>query len=542
MRRFFVCFIVGAMFFSACAEKPQVEGNEPSREAPTLTPEPPPISLYLPPYLPEDLANGYHSADGLVIFDAPGSYDLSLDVGDEAVVAEWVYVLAAPFPTITDSIRSQDMAAFWSGGQNAGLPFDELLMDGSAKALFERLWGPAPLGKVRVLAKGDLLPAAWENRTTWAIIPFEWLNPQWKVIALDGQSPLDKDFNRGFYPLVVPFSVIGKSDSVAEFLPRFGPGSDQPVFRAANLEPEKLTKVMVTGVTALVGGTAYLMKKNGATYPAFDIGELLRSADILHINNEVSFSPNCSANPFVDRANLILCSDSKNIQLLEAIGTDVVELAGDHFIDLDAEAMLDTIAMYEERGWQYYGGGKNYMDGAQPAYFEHHGNRIAFIGCNAKTPGYARASETSPGAIHCDMALMAEKVKEAIAAGYQPIFTFQHLEYYSYQINPNLVEDFHAAAEAGALIVSGSQAHQPHAFEFYKGAMLHYGLGNLFFDQYDESMEQRQAFIDIHNFYDGKYINTELVTIQFIDWARPRFMTENERETLLKDIFFASGW
>ena len=52
---------------------------------------------------------------------------------------------------------------------------------------------------------------------------------------------------------------------------------------------------MVTGVTALVGGTAFLMEQNGMTYPAIDIGDLLRSADILHISNEVAFSPKCPA-------------------------------------------------------------------------------------------------------------------------------------------------------------------------------------------------------------------------------------------------------
>ena len=146
--------------------------------------------------------------------------------------------------------------------------------------------------------------------------------------------------------------------------------------------------------------------------------------------------------------------------------------------------MLNTIAMYDERGWQYYGGGKNIEDAKSPALFEINGNKIAFLGCNAKPPGYATAKLDYPGALHCDMEEMADELADVIKKGYQPIFTFQHLEYYAYTINPNLVSDFHKAAEAGAVVVSGSQAHQPHAFEFYKGALLHYGLGNLFFDQF----------------------------------------------------------
>jgi len=539
MRKIISIIILITLILSACSEQPELTDPQ-VEDFPVV--EPQAVSIWLPPYLPEKLTASQKSVDGLELYASQGAADLILDVSDESPVAEWVYVLAAPFPTVEDEISSREVISFWSSSQVDDLPFDELLVDGGTKAIFERLWGPASVTNVRVVSKNDLVTAAWEEQTAWAIIPFEMVEPHWKVIALDGQSPLEKSFNQEIYPLVVPFSVVGDPVIAADFQSRFGSMSQAPVFTRSNRDAEKLTTVMVTGVTALVGGTAFLMDRNGITYPSIDIGDLLRGADILHINNEVSFSPSCSSDPFVDRANLILCSRPQYIQLLEAIGTDVVELSGDHFIDQSDEAMLNTIDMYEQRGWQYYGGGRDYQDGTEPVLFKHNGNRIAFIGCNAKTPGYARASATTPGAVHCDMDLMADVVKQVKADGYQPIFTFQHIEYYTYKINPNLVEDFQRAADAGAVIVSGSQAHMPHGFEFYKGSMLHYGLGNLFFDQYNESQEQRKAFIDEHVFYENRYIGTRLVTIQFIDWARPRFMTEDERAELLRNVFFASGW
>jgi len=315
-------------------------------------------------------------------------------------------------------------------------------------------------------------------------------------------------------------------------------------FPLANRHADKLTTVVMTGMTALVRGTAYMMETRGTTYPAIDIGEILRDADILHISNEIPFTENCSS-PFINKSNdtnFVFCSEPEYIQLLEAVGTDVVELTGDFFKDLGPEAMLNTLEMVEDRGWQYYGGGRDYKDGIQPAIFNHNGNKIAFFGCNAKPPGYATASDSSPGAVHCDMELMAEQVKNAVAQGYQPIFTFQHLEYDVYDINPVLQVDFHSAADAGAVIVSGSQARQPQAFEFYKSSFLHYGLGNLFFDQYREGLPHRQAFIDRHVFYDGQHISTELIPIMFIDWARTRLMTEEERTDLLNIVFTASGW
>jgi poly-gamma-glutamate synthesis protein (capsule biosynthesis protein) len=507
-------------------------------------PEPDIISIWLPPYLPEDLVKEFRPPDGLVRYADQGFSDLTLDVSDEALISEWIYALVAPFPTVSDGIASRDLVQFWGGSQPPELPFEELLVDGGTKAIFERLWGPASLSNVRVISKSDLLSAAWDQRTSWAIIPFEMIEPQWKVIALDGQSPLDKSFKSSLYPLRVPFSTVGGQSKVADFQSRFGMSSANPVFPATNRNADQLTTVMVTGVTALVRGTAFMMERNGMTYPAIDIGDLLRSADILHISNEISFTPTCwnpLTRPEFD-TNQIFCSKPEYIQLLEAIGTDVVELTGDHFIDQSDEAMLLTIDMYDQRGWPYYGGGRNFEDGIKPALFEHNGNKIAFLGCNAKPPGYSRASATSPGAVHCDMSLMAEKIREASAQDYQPIFTFQHLEYYSYGINRNVVDEFYQAADAGAVIVSGSQAHMPHAIEFYKSSLIHYGLGNLFFDQYGESMEQRKAFIDVHVFYGNQYISTQLVTIQFIDMARTRFMTDEERTELLENIFFASGW
>jgi len=127
--------------------------------------------------------------------------------------------------------------------------------------------------------------------------------------------------------------------------------------------------------------------------------------------------------------------------------------------------------------------------------------------------------------------------------------TFQYNEYY--QPNPTDYEqrDFRKMAEAGAVVVSGSQAHVPAAMEFFGGSFVHYGLGNLFFDQMSHPMpdgsqidDTRNVFVDRHVFYAGRYIGTELLTYIIEDYARPRLMTELERLEFLKKIFSAGGW
>ena len=181
-------------------------------------------------------------------------------------------------------------------------------------------------------------------------------------------------------------------------------------------------------------------------------------------------------------------------------------------------------------------------DGRKAVLFENNGNRIAFIGCNGKGGSFAQASETNPGAVACDLEWMAQEISRLKQEGYLVIGTFQHHEYYTYVAQPDQQQDFRRVAEAGAAIVSGSQAHQPQGMEFLNGSFIHYGLGNLFFDQYDLCPACRQGFIDRHVFYDGRYISTELLPIQFIDYARSRPMTVEESSGLLQTLFSASGW
>jgi poly-gamma-glutamate synthesis protein (capsule biosynthesis protein) len=276
-------------------------------------------------------------------------------------------------------------------------------------------------------------------------------------------------------------------------------------------------------------------------YPAQDIRDWLLNADITHISNEVPFAVDCP-DPNPNQQSMRFCSKDEYIQLLEDVGTDVVELTGDHFQDWGTEAMFHTLDMYRQRGWPYYGGGANLEEGRKALVLEHNANRIAFIGCNEKGGSFAQASETQPGAAACDMDWMAQEIRRLKAEGYLVIATFQHHEYYTYQAQPDQLRDFQQMAEAGADIVSGSQAHQPQAMEFRNGTFIHYGLGNLFFDQYGLCDACSLGLIDRHVIYNGRYISTELLPIEFVDYARSVPMTTEEANALFQSLFTASGW
>jgi len=311
-----------------------------------------------------------------------------------------------------------------------------------------------------------------------------------------------------------------------------------------NRDPNKLTTVLLTGVTALVRATARTMDVKGITYPGGDLRETFREADILHINNEVPFYGGCP-DPDPAQEGLTFCSATRYIDLLTDIGTDVVELSGDHFADYKKIAMTETMAIYKTAGIRTYGGGMNVYEGHAPLLLEHNGNKILFIGCNIKDV-YATATATNPGAVPCDFDYMTAQIQQYRAEGYQPIATFQYHEYPSPEARPEQQQDFRRMADAGALVVSGSQAHVPQVMEFYKDSFIHYGLGNLFFDQMGDVNKgvavTRYEFLDRHVFYDGRYLGLELLTALLEDYARPRPMTPAERLKILNEYFGLSGW
>lgn len=504
--------------------------------SPTLAPTPVP-KVWLADYLPETLAQSFVLPPGFETTTQRESAQVRLEIGQEGAVATWIYALAAPFPTIRDDIALADLQAIWQGTPSAGLEEISFVLEADTQALFTALWGKPGAGVVEVLSKGQLLERAWEKRSAWTILPFEALEPRWKVLSVDGVSPLWKTFDPADYPLAVGFAWFGEPELVTYLNETVW----HDVQSLTNRDPQKLTTVVMTGVTALVRATAFTMHRKGITYPGQDVGPILREADFAHISNEIPFTEDCPpADP--SQAGLVFCSKPEYIGLLDDIGTDIVELTGDHFGDWGPEAMLYTLELYKERGWIVYGGGANRDEARKAQLIEHNGNKLAFIGCNAKGGGYATASETRPGAVACDYEWMHSEIARLKAEGYQVITTFQHFEYYSYEAQPKQIVDFEGMAQAGSAIVSGSQAHQPQEMAFLDGNFIHYGLGNLFFDQYHMGLPTGQGFLDRHVFYDGRYLSTELIGIRFVDFARPRLMTPEERVELLEAVFAASGW
>ncbi len=323
--------------------------------------------------------------------------------------ASWVYALVAPYPTLIDDVSLDDLRQAWKSQPTQTFSGRPLLMSFSTHEAFAALWGASEGAGVQIVSDESLLDTSWSNRPSWAVVPFENLEPRWKVLRIDGFSPLEKSFDPNTYPLTIWFGITG-NDSALNRLEQMTGGLNT-LFPATNRDPNKLTVLVMTGTTALVRAIAAKMDVLGVTYPARDIRDWLYSADLLHISNEVSFNEACPpGNPNAE--SLMFCSRPEYIGLLDFIGTDIVELSGNHNNDWGREAFTYSLDLYQQRGWLVYAGGANLEEARKPRTIEHNGNRFAFIGCNPAGPNTAWATEDEPGVASCDYEWMLKTVRE----------------------------------------------------------------------------------------------------------------------------------
>ncbi len=502
----------------------------------------PPIKVWIDPGLPWKVLQQTVIPASLQLTSSSEEADILLtNTTDMQESSVWVYALVTPFSSLIEMQSLEELQQTWNGTNDNALL---IYVTGETKTVLESVLGSADTNHVVIEDQENLLNAAWEKRDVLAIVPFEELQPKWRVISLNGQSPISNRFDLNQYPLKVTFGWVieegfqsTRANELADItLPAL----------TSNYDPEKLTVLVMTGVTALVRATAVRMEKYGVTYPAEKILDWLVQADITHISNEVSFAENCP-DPKSDPYPLVFCSKPAYSDLLTYVGADVIDMTGNHQLDWGKSALEYTLSLYEKNGMAYYAAGRTEDQAKDAVLIEHHGNKLAFMGCNPVGPEYVWAKGDNPGVANCDYPYIESRIKELKDLGYQVIFTYQYFETYRHSTEAYEERDFHRIADAGAVIVSGSQAHHPMIMEFYKDSFIHYGLGNLFFDQmWVDTVTiphaTRKEFIDRYVFYNGKLISSELLTSYLEDYAQPRPMTEEERLDFLKTIFDAAGW
>ncbi|HOF28368.1 MAG TPA: CapA family protein [Anaerolineaceae bacterium] len=558
--RFIALSLLVSLFLGACQpfantspdpQRAMLPPTATATTAPTQTPAPIPSILWLDPVLPADFLKKVKVPEGVSTTKKQDEANIFLTAGNppkgSALLGEtWLtYALAAPFFTVQDDISLADLRTIARGAQPKGMPttLNAILVRNQDSAVLARVLSLSSSLSARngfsQIADEFFRPGVKPQAGTWAVLPFELLTPQWKVISIGEKSPLDDDFEPESTPLtqrITLSTTIADASLTEEELSALLP--------APNRDHSQLTSLIMSGVTAMARDTAFVMSTEGVLFPGTEIRDFMRAADLTHISNEVSFYEGCPF-PDPDYTGYIFCSDPEYIDLLDDLGADIIELTGNHNNDVRALYKVDsvpfTLDLYREYGMQWYAGGVNITDAKAPLLIEHNGNKLAFIGCNSYGPDMAWATEESSGAAPCEnFGWITEEVTRLRGQGYLPIVTFQYQEDYLVAAQSSAIRDFRPLADAGAVIVNGSQSHVAKAMEFWNNGFIHYGLGNLFFDQ-PEFYITYDGIIQKHFFYQGRHISTQLLTITLQETAKPRPMTPEERQKFLNGLFETSS-
>jgi len=337
---------------------------------------------------------------------------------------------------------------------------------------------------------GDMAASLKESESTIGLVSPQNLDGAMKLLSFEDRYFLDNDGGS----IYIGYGLKGEEDvDFVEGILRRNmliKYEEQEIFTKDNI-----VKINMSGVVAISRGLAKVIDSNGDyNYPAREMGEFLANSDLTHISNEVSFVDGCSV-----YSGLRFCSKPEYIEALVSSGVDIVELTGNHNNDFGSDKNADSIEMYKEEGWDYFGGGLNSEDASKILYKEVKGNTIAFVGYNyfdTMLGSGALASSTRAGANSYSVEKLSSDIKEANEIADIVIVTFQFQECYSYPSSdviypicykPLVVPDqkgtFRRAIDLGADLVVGTQAHQPQTYEAYKDGLIFYGLGNLYFDQ-----------------------------------------------------------
>lgn len=312
-------------------------------------------------------------------------------------------------------------------------------------------------------------------------------------------------------------------------------------------QPKKLVSFAETGVTALTRRlTLKLNQVENGAYFAEHIADFLKSKTFTHISNEVSFKEGCLGG----YQTMTLCADWRTLDTVNAIGTDIVELTGNHNNDTGTQNNLATIAKYHELGLKTVGGGKNLEEAKKPLDLN---QSIRLLAYNHSTSSIANgqiATNTTPGANPYN----EEQVKQDIAAAKAEqkftIINIQYFECYAYPDQPvaypacdqpiqNQKEFFRHLIDLGADMVVGTSAHQPQTYELYNQKPIYYGLGNLFFDQIYWP-DTTRSLILTHYFDNNKLLQTRISPTIYDDTFRPRLLDHTEAQNFLNRLISAS--
>jgi poly-gamma-glutamate synthesis protein (capsule biosynthesis protein) len=294
------------------------------------------------------------------------------------------------------------------------------------------------------------------------------------------------------------------------------------------------------------------------------VGEYLAAADLALGSLDGSIQE--IGEPYGCVSTTNLTSPPEVIEALTLAGLDAVSVATNHVFDCgqefcDNRAFMRTLELLTQAGIKYAGGGRNLDEALAPVIFEVDGVRFGILAFDDIAAYELEATATEPGTAPLD-----DSYEEEIAADEPAFFRPAEelgLERFTARIrdlkarvdvvivqvqtgtedthdpSPRSIKALRAAADAGADLIVGNQAHHAQAVEVRGDAYIAYALGNFIFDQV-WTPEHTQGYLVEATFWGKRLASVRLVPYGIVDKYKPTFVDGDLRAKILGDVFAAS--
>ncbi len=425
-----------------------------------------------------------------------------------------LWIPAGGFPTFQTSLSSETLNGLLNGELS-----DRLVLSETAFAALTAQ-GFVFHPDTKILGDEGLEFQLWQDKNRFTLMPFDSLTIRYRPLWVDDIPVVDQ---LDTYPLAWESAT-------------------------PNYTPDKLTRITLSGTTALARRTLTALDTMGVDEAASGIQDYVMRSDFFHVTNEASISPTCPQ--FV--GNVLggtnsMCMKQEHARLHDVLDVDIVDLTGNHINDFGYDALNNTLDYFESLGVQFVGGGRTVAEAREPLILEHNGSTVGWIACNHIGPYYAMVNEDEsllggvrPGAADCDANWLRDALPILSAEVDVVLVTVQYQEFEDYVPTAQQRIDYQTIADWGADLVIGTAEHKPMIFEYYptrrgETAFIHYGLGNLFFDQ--TFWGNMRFFMDTIYVYDGRLLTVELFPGIIDDLARPRLLETEEQFNFLFFLF-----
>ncbi|MVO98484.1 CapA family protein [Paenibacillus lutrae] len=225
------------------------------------------------------------------------------------------------------------------------------------------------------------------------------------------------------------------------------------------------------------------IKKKGPDYPFQYVKQEVSKADYAFVNLETSVT-NASEKDTNQLYNFK--SDPVSLRGLKNAGFDLVSIANNHVLDFGRQGFLDTLDNLKQAGLPYVGGGRNSEEAYKAKTVKINGATVKYLAFSRfiPTPDWF-AGPDKPGIAQAyDKSAVLPVIKrEQKDCDY--LFVYMH---WGVEKNHKPEEWQRTFAkemiDAGADGIIGSHVHVLQGFEYYKGKLIAYSIGNFLFPDY----------------------------------------------------------